>query len=715
MEIIGLRKVYPVKKGPPVVALNGIDLDLPDRGMLFIVGKTGCGKTTLLNLLAGLDEPTSGRIIFRGKNIAEMNRNELENYRNVHCGIVFQNYCLIDDLSVGDNVSLSLELQGTVNGKKEVLNALKQVGLEGYENRRISELSGGQKQRVAIARAIVKSPDIIFADEPTGALDEETSDAIFGLLKDISKNTLVLTVSHDSYSAKKYADAVVRLSEGKVTESSVVPIVGASEIKRKGKAKKAVGVPRKTAAKIGLGIVRKHPIRFAVALGLSVLSFLFFCVPLSMALWDNQKAYINNVYDDHVRFSGLSKYKIVPSKSDDLSLGRFFGDENVEHKPVPFTEEDVSYLEDIAGSPLIRENNNEIGYWTRFGSKWRTKKKREEFLANYEANVEDHYIWKTDGFVGLDKTVLDFLQYKILAGKLPQTKEEVAVPECLYNTFAYFGLTDSDGREYVVSCPEDLLGHNLDIAKYSTETTEPQYVKITAVIDTGCDKLCSENHFTDGDASYGFHDKLYMCNDYFSLEDLKNDLIYPTPENREDFRKMTDFSAGTFADEKNNGRMYIRMNNKYSDILYLESGDVPMMVARLCLYLGIVFLCIALSLMFQYVSSSVGGRSRQAGILIASGFTKKDLLKTYGTFAFFLCMAISVLTLLLFFPVGGLMNAWFMREFSEGVKMCRFHPIMPLVMFLASAGVSAFSCLIPVYGFMQQPSAALISGRKRKG
>ena len=203
--------------------------------MIFVVGKTGCGKTTLLNLLAGLDEPTEGKILFHGKDIAEMTTKEREEYRNNSCGFVFQNYNLIEGLSAGENVALSLELQGKRDREEQVKNALRSVGLEGYENRRISELSGGQRQRIAIARATVKNPEIIFADEPTGALDEETSGEIFDLLKEISKKSLVVVVSHDSLAATKYADGVIRLSDGKIVANDLPSVPPKTNVNTNGK------------------------------------------------------------------------------------------------------------------------------------------------------------------------------------------------------------------------------------------------------------------------------------------------------------------------------------------------------------------------------------------------------------------------------------------------------------------------------------------------
>ncbi len=283
MEAIGLHKRYLTENKTIVEALKGVDFILPDKGMYFVIGKTGCGKTTLLNLLAGLTHPSMGKIIFRGKNLAEISVKEQERYRNYSCGFIFQNYNLIDGLSVEENVALSLELQGKKDRKENVLKALRQVDLEGYESRRISELSGGQKQRVAIARAIVKSPEILFADEPTGALDETTGNAIFALLKDFSKKSLVLVVSHDSYAAEEFADGFIRLSDGKIAENTIPDVRKKTEQEEteKGKwndqqADERYRLSARTVFRLGFGGFFRHPFkRLSLVILCSVMLFVF--------------------------------------------------------------------------------------------------------------------------------------------------------------------------------------------------------------------------------------------------------------------------------------------------------------------------------------------------------------------------------------------------------------------------------------------------------
>ena len=189
IKITSLNKVYRSKKHKRCYALNNVNLTLPDAGLVFVLGKSGSGKSTLLNLIGGLDKITSGTIEVDGNDISHLSERKMCNYRNSHVGFIFQDYHLIEELTVYDNIFLSLNLR-RMKDQHRVSMALARVGLAGYENRYPSELSGGERQRVAIARAIVKEPRIILADEPTGNLDTQTATSIIELLRELSQDLL---------------------------------------------------------------------------------------------------------------------------------------------------------------------------------------------------------------------------------------------------------------------------------------------------------------------------------------------------------------------------------------------------------------------------------------------------------------------------------------------------------------------------------------------
>lgn len=216
LKAIDLHKKYKPKDGQVVNALDGVSVDFPETGMVFILGKSGSGKSTLLNVLGGLDKYDSGEVIVKGKSSKDFSQADFDSYRNTFIGFIFQEYNILQEFSVEKNIGLALELQGKKADKEAINSLIEQVDLKGYGKRKPNTLSGGQKQRVAIARALVKNPEIIMADEPTGALDSKTGAQVLDTLKKLSKEKLVIVVSHDREFAEYYADRIIELADGKI-------------------------------------------------------------------------------------------------------------------------------------------------------------------------------------------------------------------------------------------------------------------------------------------------------------------------------------------------------------------------------------------------------------------------------------------------------------------------------------------------------------------
>ena len=209
LELKNIKKDYPAGDGV-VAALKGIDLKFRESEFVSILGPSGCGKTTMLNIIGGLDQYTSGDLVINGKSTKDFRDRDWDSYRNHSIGFVFQSYNLIPHQSVLQNVELALSLSGVSKSdrKRRAKEALEKVGLGDQLNKKPSEMSGGQMQRVAIARAIVNNPDIILADEPTGALDTETSIQVMDILKEISKDRLIIMVTHNP----ELAESIRRVS-----------------------------------------------------------------------------------------------------------------------------------------------------------------------------------------------------------------------------------------------------------------------------------------------------------------------------------------------------------------------------------------------------------------------------------------------------------------------------------------------------------------------
>ena len=213
LELKNIQKTYSTKNGVTFRALNNVSLTFESSGLVYIVGASGSGKSTLLNVIGGLDSYDSGEYVLAGKRMNALRGSEVDSLRNKLMGFVFQEFNLIDTLSVFENVKLALDMQSRKDNKA-VHEALAAMGIDDKAKNKTKDLSGGQRQRVSIARALVKDPRIILADEPTGALDSATTDEVVKILKDLSKDRLVIVVTHDMDMAAKTGDRIIEMKDG---------------------------------------------------------------------------------------------------------------------------------------------------------------------------------------------------------------------------------------------------------------------------------------------------------------------------------------------------------------------------------------------------------------------------------------------------------------------------------------------------------------------
>ena len=215
LELKKIKKTYNAG-GLKQNALNSVSIKFRKSEFVCILGPSGSGKTTLLNVLGGLDNYDDGDLIINGKSTRKFKSKDWDEYRNNVIGFIFQSYNLIGHISVLANVELSLKLSSVPKKerRKKALEVLEKVGLKNHIHKKPNELSGGQMQRVAIARSLVNDPEIILADEPTGALDTKTSKDIMDLIKKVSKGKLVIMVTHNESLAKEYATRIINLKDG---------------------------------------------------------------------------------------------------------------------------------------------------------------------------------------------------------------------------------------------------------------------------------------------------------------------------------------------------------------------------------------------------------------------------------------------------------------------------------------------------------------------
>ena len=322
LELRNIVKEYPAG-GQPVEALKGVSLQFRESEFVSILGPSGCGKTTLLNIIGGLDQYTSGDLVINGRSTKDYKDRDWDAYRNHSVGFVFQSYNLIPHQTVLQNVELALTLSGVSKAerRRRAKEALERVGLGSQLKKRPSEMSGGQMQRVAIARAIVNDPDIVLADEPTGALDTETSVQVMEILKEISKDRLIVMVTHNPELAQRYSTRIVRMLDGQVT-GDTAPLTPeeaqkerAASVKKDEAARKAKRPSMSLWTSFGLSLKNLFTKKGRTALTSFAGSIGIIGIALIYAVSQGTTAYIDAVQEDT-----LSSYPLT-LQSQEMDLG----------------------------------------------------------------------------------------------------------------------------------------------------------------------------------------------------------------------------------------------------------------------------------------------------------------------------------------------------------------------------------------------------------
>ena len=357
LKLKNIKKTY-VSGDEKVEALKGINIEFRESEFVSILGQSGCGKTTLLNIIGGLDRYTSGDLIINGKSTKDFKDRDWDAYRNYSVGFVFQSYNLIGHQTVLSNVELALTISGVSRKerKQRAIKALEEVGLKEQIHKKPNQLSGGQMQRVAIARALVNNPDIILADEPTGALDTKTSVQVMEILKKISKDKLIIMVTHNPELAEKYSSRIIKILDGKITDDSD-PIEHQKEEKQQDTKKKRTSMKFLTALRLSLNNLMTKKGRtiltsFAGSIGI-------IGIALILAISTGVQNYIDKVEEDT-----LSSYPITIEESTvDMSslMQSMMGDDtesNTENR-----EEERAYSADIMNDMITtlsnkKQNNN---------------------------------------------------------------------------------------------------------------------------------------------------------------------------------------------------------------------------------------------------------------------------------------------------------------------------------------------------------------------
>lgn len=560
IEIKDLTKIYSDGKDDEVKALDDINLTIEDKGLCFITGKSGCGKSTLLNILGGLDKYDSGEFIVNGKSINGFSKKEIDEYRRSKVGFVFQEYNLIEELSVGENLALALNLNGMKKDDKLIEKVLQEVDLSGYAGRKASKLSGGQKQRVAIARALIKNPEIILADEPTGNLDSASGECVFQLLKNLAKDKTVIVVSHDRESVDKYADRVIELKDGRIIYESnpACELKNSIEekIENKGNSKNKKSLSLGSILKLGFGFLKKHLVRMTVAIILLALSLSFLGLCTTSAMYDEVQTEYNLLKEQNPNIIQFSKQQKLDSRLNRHAVTNIFTNsqiDRIQNSLPDYQFKKLYYLKDQ--------------YFTL------------DILATPDRN-DDFYGLPAYGRVSFTQEELDYYGMKLISGRLPQKKDELAISRYMADWILAYGRYDSDLEENIkVNSYDEIIGFEARCEGYFT---------IVGIIDTGLDferyqvlKEMPDNYspkeldeyinikdrFRD-EMLYSVHNAFFVSQEYIHYN---YELTYVNAKYQ---RKKSSISAMLGSDYKGEGAAFIKDNIEGYEVYKTTESDI---------------------------------------------------------------------------------------------------------------------------------------------
>ena len=421
-----ISKEYRSKKGQITKALNDININFGDKGLVFIIGKSGSGKSTLLNILGGLDSKTSGKIYIDNKDIDSFKEKDYDSYRNTYIGFIFQDFNLLEEYNVFDNVMLSAKLLRKKVNKEEILNLLERLGLKELEYRNINELSGGQKQRVGIARALIKNPKVILADEPTGNLDSHSSLDTFKLLKEISKEKLVVVVSHDLESANTIADKILELQDGNLIRNDLTT----EEKDDNNFSLTKSRLPFKECLHFALTSLKSNKVKLFFTIILTMISLVFMGISVNTSMFDKNILATDTLIENKETYYDISYVNIInPS----------FG----EVRELPMTDKIISDFEkenNVTANPMyyIYDNNTVLSF--------------------EPINDKDTIIPIT--------TYVEVKDDKLLSniiGTIPKTNNEIVIHKYLADNIMEKGIKDINGNLFKPTSYDNLVNSRREL------------------------------------------------------------------------------------------------------------------------------------------------------------------------------------------------------------------------------------------------------------
>lgn len=588
LELHHVNKQYPITDGQYFPALKDVNVSFEKGELVSIIGESGSGKSTLMNLIGGLDSDFTGSVQFEGKNIGEFNEKEMDEYRKNKIGFIFQSFNLIPHLSVLDNVTIAMTLSNV--GKEERIKRaeeiLTQVGLKNHIYKKPNQLSGGQKQRVAIARALINDPEIIIADEPTGALDSETTEQVLAIIKDIAKQgKLVIMVTHSERVAN-HSSRVIQIADGEIIRDDrgepleqIEP--GSNQVEKK------VGENLSFVAAVKLAFLNmkeKLGRNIWVSLGASIgiMSVIFF-----LSLGNGVKTYMNDSMNSMV--NPLVVEVNMPSEEEELPPSV---DENqammlsMMGEQTPFEEKDIEKLSEIEHVSSVEKGFNLISFGSN-AVKYGDKKVDLMMISTVSSNITDT---------------------SIKEGSLPG-KQEILLAE---------GTAEKLGG--------DIIGKNVNVTLMLNEELYEKTYTVSGIISLG-------SQFAAMDLIYAnYEDLVQLAKDNGqTLDPTSIYLVADNEEFTEDIKvKIKDMGYSGSSQET----MTAMMNEMLDVLTYVLTG-----ISGISLFVSAIMILVVLHI-------SVVERTKEIGVLKAIGARRMDIRRIFVSEAFLIGLSSGIIGVL---------------------------------------------------------------------
>ncbi len=682
-EILTLKNItkkYPIKKGENVLALSDFSFDFNENRLYFILGKSGSGKSTLINIIAGLDKPTSGEIFLDDKNITDFKDFNIDNYRNTFIGFIFQEYNLLSDLSVKENIALALQLQGKKILESEILEVLDKVNIKDLINRKINELSGGQKQRVAIARALIKKPRIIIADEPTGSLDKETSIQIFDILKELSKDHLVIAVSHNEDLAVRYAGEIIKLENGKI---SSIDIHSKTLYIDKENDRSIINsqMPFLTSFKIGFSYLKIKFSKLIITILLSVMAFTCLGIAITANDYDITQIIINSYVANGYK-ENLTIYELEET-SDNYWNSKCF------------SLNDINKInEDL--------NANFKGVYKQINLN------SQNFLniptLDYKGTYDTTLLLNLSGLISLNKAEFEELGYSIY-GNYPTSNNEIAIPYLYYETYKKYGYIDSEisltPNEITI---ESLIGKTIKIGFND--------LTISGIIDTklNMEEFSTLKYYNNNDTelnrlyylynsivSYNYHSVGFMldCASTFTGSANSDNAIYQfifddLPNNKNSVSMIVKY----FNQKNTVNNKYYFNNSLNTKIDGLDSN--LNFYKNIAFYSGLILLLFSTLLLFSFINNSISNKEKEMGIFKALGARSKDVFMIFSCEGIYISIINFILSSVICSILINYFNNSFNYSYLINFDIYNFNFWKIIILFLIIILSTFIAILIPI-------------------